>query len=185
MGHSHKRTPPRGRHASRLQELTEIFEGQYREYQYCFVEFFIEHVSDVGRPFKGDLQSVLVLAVLGQAWLNAARAAAAAGQTPEAMPPERMSTSASRIADITGIPRQTVRRKLDLLEGRGWLIRNADGSCRLASADGVTTAKRDLSEIDQRALVRVARLYANLEKIATNPIGTPKIEPRGRTRTQK
>jgi hypothetical protein len=150
---------------TRIDEVAQVFEQRYRDYQYRFVEFFIEHLSDVSRPFKGDLQAVLVLAVLGQAWLKAARDARAEGRELEALPPERMSTSASRIADITGIPRQTVRRKLDTLENRGWILRNPDGSCRLVSANGQTAVKHDLAETDRRALLRVARLFANLESI--------------------
>jgi hypothetical protein len=167
LSHSQKQSSPRGSHSNRVEEVTEAFEHHYREYQYRFVEFFIEHISDVGRPFNGDLQAVLVLAVLGQSWLKAARAATKDGTLPEALPAERLSISASRIADITGIPRQTVRRKLEALEGRGWIIRDADGSCRLASSNGATVVKRDLSEIDCRALLRVARLYVDLESIVT------------------
>jgi hypothetical protein len=167
LGHSQKRSSPRGSQSSRIDEVAEGFEHHYREYQYRFVEFFIEHVSDVGRPFNGDLQAVLVLAVLGQSWIKAAQAATADGMLPEALPAERLGTSASRIADITGIPRQTVRRKLEALEKRGWIIRDADGSCRLASTNGETVVKRDLSEIDRRALLRVARLFADLESIVT------------------
>jgi DNA-binding IclR family transcriptional regulator len=81
------------------------------------------------------------------------------------LPPERTSTSASRIADITGIPRQTVRRKLAALEEWGWIVRNPDGTCRLAHTDGETAAKRDLSDVDRRALRRVARLFTDLETL--------------------
>lgn len=157
-------TPPReGRRPTRADEVAQVFGEDYRAYQYCFVEFLIEHLSDVSRTFRGDLQAALVLALVGQAWLGAARSAAAAGAGPETLPPARTSTSASRIADITGIPRQTVRRKLARLEDRGWIRRNADGSVRLVAEGGETAARRDLSEIDRRALLRVARLFADLE----------------------
>lgn len=165
MGRSGKITRPKGKLADRSDEVDAIFEARYPDYQYRFVEFFVEHVSDVSRAFKGDVQAMLVLAILGQAWFDACRVAAASGRSPEELPPERSGTSASRIADITGIPRETVRRKLAGLEERGWLLRNDDGSFRLAVADGKAVAKQDLSEIDCRARKRVARLFADLEAL--------------------
>jgi hypothetical protein len=154
-----------GRRSRRTKDVAGAFEARYIDYQYRFVEFFIDHLSDVSRSFKGDLQAMLVLALIGQSWLNAVRVTRAEGIDPLDLPPERTSTSASRIADITGIPRQTVRRKLAALEEWGWIVRNPDGSCRLAHTDGETAAKRDLSDIDRRALRRVARLFTDLETL--------------------
>ncbi|GAA0307934.1 hypothetical protein [Rhodovulum strictum] len=149
--------------AKRAEEVSTAFRADYRAYQYRFVEFYIEHVVDVGRAFKGDLQSVLVLAVLGQVWLKAVRAAEAEGQDPDAIPQDRLSITSSRISDVTDIPRQTVRRKLKELERRGWLLRNDDGAYRLASSGGRSTARRDLSDVDGRALERIAKLFVELE----------------------
>jgi hypothetical protein len=151
--------------SKRTDEVAAVFRARYRAYQYRFVDFFIEHVSDVSRAFRGDLQAVLVLALLGQVWLRAQRAAEVAGLDPDLLPFERVSATASRIADVTGIPRQTVRRKLNALETRGWILRNADGSFRLVAAQGETAARRDLSDVDRRALERVARLFTDLEAL--------------------
>jgi DNA-binding GntR family transcriptional regulator len=152
-------------------------DAEYIVYQYCFVEFFIEHLTDVSRAFRGDLQAMLVLGLIGQSWINAVRAAQAEGIAPGDLPPERTSTSASRIADITGIPRQTVRRKLAALEERGWILRNKDGSCRLAHRDGQTAAKRDLSDIDRRALRRVARLFVDIEALVAAQEAATQSDP--------
>lgn len=149
----------------REDEVAAIFEARYREYQYRAVQFIIEHLADVSRAFRGDLLASLVLAVIGQVWISALKGPDGSFTDPDALPPERLGTSATRIADVTGIPRQTVRRKLELLEARGWIVRNPDSTYRLASSGGHTAAKRDLDETDARALKRVARLYAELEKI--------------------
>jgi DNA-binding MarR family transcriptional regulator len=154
---------------------------QYIVYQYRFVEFFIDHLTDVSRAFRGDLQAMLVLALIGQSWINAVRAAQAEGIEPADLPPERTSTSASRIADVTGIPRQTVRRKLAALEERGWIWRNEDGSCRLAHADGQTAARRDLSDTDRRALRRVARLFTDLEALVAAQDPATENDPEDRS----
>jgi DNA-binding IclR family transcriptional regulator len=118
--------------------------------------------------------------VIGQSWINAVRTARADGIEAADLPPERTSTSATRIADVTGIPRQTVRCKLSALEERGWILRNEDGSCRLAHTDGQTAAKRDLSDIDRRALRRVARLFADLEALVAAQESTSESDPEDR-----
>lgn len=145
--------------------MAAIFAARYPEYQYRVVQFLIEHLADVNQAFKGDLLASLVLGVIGQVWISATKGPDGRFVDPATLPPERLCTSATRIADVTGIPRQTVRRKLDLLETRGWIERNADSTYRLAIAEGQAAAKRDLSETDSRAMRRVARLFYDLEKI--------------------
>jgi predicted transcriptional regulator len=167
-----KNAAPAPKTPQRVEEVRQVFEENYLEYQYRFVEFFIEHLSDVSRTFRGDLQAVVVLALVGQLQLRELRLAGK--QDAGSLPPERLSIAASRIADITGIPRQTVRRKLAALEDRGWVVRNAEGAFRIAVKDGQATAKTDLSELDARSLDRVARLFRDLETLVaarTDPEG--------------
>jgi DNA-binding MarR family transcriptional regulator len=156
------------RSARRAKEVQAALLANYSLYQYRFVEFFIEHLCDASRTFRGDLQEMMVLALVGQVQLRAMRTAVEAGIDPHDLPADRLSITASSIADVTGIPRETVRRKLTSLDRRGWIMRNADGSCRLCISDGVAAAKVDLSEIDARALDRVARLFRDLEVIVAN-----------------
>ena len=91
------------------------FRNNYLHFQYEFVEFFTEHLADLSKTFRGDLQLVLVLAVVGQLHLrglmNDQRTAA--------------GISASRLADVTGVPRETVRRKLESLEKLGLVERSS------------------------------------------------------------
>ncbi len=155
---------PRGR-SHRADAIAAAFETCYLDYQYVFVEFLIDHLVDAGRAFRGDYQAMLVLAVLGQARLGALRAAAGADATSTDVSRGAESTNASRIADITGIPRQTVRRKLEALAERGWIERDAEGTYRLVSSDGRSSARRDLSDTDRRAMQRVAGLVADLESV--------------------
>ncbi|MGF1503169.1 MAG: helix-turn-helix domain-containing protein [Paracoccaceae bacterium] len=153
------------RRSHRADAIAAAFETCYLDYQYIFVEFLIDHLVDAGGAFKGDSQAMLVLAVLGQARLGAVRAASPADDAPPDVSPAAESTNASRIADITGIPRQTVRRKLEALAERGWIERDAEGAYRLVSTDGRSAARRDLSDTDRRAMQRVARLVADLESV--------------------
>jgi predicted transcriptional regulator len=155
----------RRRRSDQTERNAAAFEARYLDYQYIFVEFLLDHLIDVGRAFKGDFQAMLVLAVIGQTRLHAMRTAAENGYGLQFVAPENESSNASRISDLTGIPRQTVRRKLASLAQLGWIQRNADGSYRLVSSGGETLARRDLSETDRRAINRVAQLFTDLERL--------------------
>lgn len=48
-----------------------LYRDNYFVFQYNFVQFFVEHLADISRVFDTDLQSVLVLAVVGQMELEA------------------------------------------------------------------------------------------------------------------
>jgi len=163
-----KRASTEKRSSRRLDEVRSVFEANYLQYQYQFVEFFVEHLSDISRAFRGDLQSMILLALVGQVQMQAMRTAAAAGEDPHALPPERLGITASRLADVTGIPRQTVRRKLEGLERTGWIVRNDEAAWRIAYENGQAVARTDLEELDRRAMDRVARLFCDLEKLVSH-----------------
>lgn len=150
--------------------LAECFEQSYLSYQYRFVEFFLEHLNDVSRVFGGDLQQVLVLGHVGQMRLHAMKRTVAAGRDPVDIDPSETVVSASSIADAAGIPRQTVRRKLALLKSKGWVEQTEGGGWYLIidRESSESPAKQDLFDVDQRARLRVARLVADLEKIASS-----------------
>ena len=121
-----------------------------------FHEFLTEQLIDLSQAFNGDLQQMLILAVLGRMHLGARRSGAWA---PPAPPP---SISASRLSDLTAIPRQTVRRKLLEMRAKGWLEQDQHRAWRLTIRDGCANARRSLADIDTRGInraVRLARLF--------------------------
>jgi predicted transcriptional regulator len=120
--------------------------AQYRLIQYHFVQFFVEHLSDASRVFDGDLQEMLVLAVIGQTYMRA-----------DELGRENAPINASRIAETTGIPRQTVRRKLQSLEKRGWIQQIEGGAWQLVVEDMEAIARGDLSELDNRGMERILK----------------------------
>lgn len=147
----------------RMREVREAFEDNYFDYQYRFVEFFVEHLTDMNHVFRGDLHQMIILGIIGQVRLKAVRAALVACEDPTTALGKKSAISASRIADISTIPRQTVRRKLDLLERKGWIERLSGSSWAIRSRDGVSDVRTELYDVDQRALSRIASLYADLE----------------------
>lgn len=133
--------------------------SNYPAFQYRFVEFIADHLSDCSRAFGGDLQQMVVLAVIGQMELHA-RARAAAGGAPA-----NAAIAASRLSDATGIPRETVRRKLKILEERGWIFRDSEGAWRLRIDGATAPAHEDLRDLDERGIRRWATLLASVRPL--------------------
>jgi DNA-binding MarR family transcriptional regulator len=159
------RAKGRGPAVTKTQERAEFarsaFEQRYPEFQYRFVEFLVEHLVDLSREFRGDLQTPMILAIIGQVMIHSLQrdgSAAKDGSIPAAI-------SASRIADITGISRQTIRRKLAALERLGWIEQLPDRSWRIRVHEGRAAAHRDLAQLDARQISRAAVLFAELERL--------------------
>lgn len=103
--------------------------------------------------FESDLDRLLVMAVVG----NRANQALGyvrlnfSGERPASLDAQQTYMRTAEIADVTGIPRETVRRKAAALQLRGWL--SATKSLGL----GVTpVAARDLAEftMDLAGIIR-------------------------------
>jgi predicted transcriptional regulator len=136
--------------------------------RYHYVEFLTEHLSDCCRAFEGDLQEMLVFAVLGQVHMRALLDAQPDGTLAHRATPAPLGINASRIADITGIPRRTVRRKLDKLKARGWVEPSASGIWVLATRDGAASAREGsggIDALDSRSMERVLRMAERMSRI--------------------
>lgn len=125
---------------------------RFVEAQYVWTSFLLEHLVSV-RHRLGDLDTVLLLTVIGLPALKAARA----GDPPDA------PVNAHSLALVTGIPRETVRRKLAALGRRGWIEPSPKGGWRLVlDPGGAATVNRDLDDITQETNRRVARFVEQL-----------------------
>lgn len=146
------------------QRVRRAFRKRYCAFQYVFVDALTDHLTDLSRFFKGDLSEMLVFAVIGQTY-HACHDRA--GQAAEEAAGRARSTgiSASRLSDIMCIPRQTVRRKLAALQRRGLIEQAADASWQLVIVDGKSAARRDVQELDDRAIDRVAGLFCGLRNL--------------------
>ena len=114
------------------------------EVTYVLGRFMTEHFIRVYKAFDGDLTAAIVLGTIGQ--YNYRRYYAEVGEKaaegfhqlaergehlPHARPCNAMSISQS-----TGIPRETVRRKVRWLEQKGWLTVGARGELSIPSGIG-------------------------------------------------
>lgn len=141
-------------------EIAENLQKNYRAFQYRTTQFLTDHLADCSRAFDGDLQQMLTLALLGQVALDArARGLLESNAQADCI-------SASRLADVSGIPRETVRRKLGALQKRGWIAQVDNGSWRLrVDAMEQAHARGSLHELDQRSIMRWATLFAAVKPL--------------------
>ncbi|MEE4112820.1 MAG: hypothetical protein V2I40_08395 [Desulfobacteraceae bacterium] len=103
--------------------------------------FFLRYLNLLYREFEGDLILPMVLGEI--AHHNLFRFYSPKGDSVEinkqaANYPERMKhlepTNAHSISQATGIPRETVRRKIDKLQQKGWAVKNDRGEVVMSEA---------------------------------------------------
>lgn len=144
----------------RVSEVQARIEASYVPVQYAFVQFFTEHLVDLVDSFDGDLTQMLVLAVLGQRSLESRFDRQNESQRPQ----EKACMSASRIADVLHLPRQTVNRKLAALKARGWIENLPQKGWYVVGDDAGGPAKMAFNEFEDRFNNRLARLYIQLRQ---------------------
>jgi predicted ArsR family transcriptional regulator len=125
-----------------------------------FGKLVVDHLLDCSRVFGGDLVQIMLLAIIERFYCDAI---IAHGRTP--LPPGAGRVSASYLASIAKIPRETVRRKLSRLAERGCAEQAEDHTWRLAVDGAGRHVWRELAELDERGLKRLAELQACLESV--------------------
>jgi DNA-binding MarR family transcriptional regulator len=156
---SKQRTP--SSHA-RSSEIETCLRENIVFFHYHFMEFLSQFLADGLRAFGGDLEELMVMAIVGQMHIRGRLDASTAVDGKPTKASARVSISASRISDVTGIPRQTVRRKLEVLERRGWIERDSQATWRLRMEDGRPVAQAGLKALNEAGTARFARLMAKL-----------------------
>jgi alkylated DNA nucleotide flippase Atl1 len=97
---------------------------------------FVRHLVSVYRAFGGDLVAAIVLGEVAHhnltPLIGAAHTPREVGEAlrgkGRSLPRTFVPTNSFSIAQATGIPRETVRRKVASLTRRGWLAKDADGN---------------------------------------------------------
>lgn len=143
--------------------VSAALQANYPTVQYHFVQFLAEHLTDCRKSLGGDFDDLMLLAVLGRRFILARRDQEAGDVAAEG----RIWMSALRIADVTGVPRESVRRKLNRLAARGWVTHDPEHGWGLAGPLENATARMDLGELDQRGLDRPGKLMIALLPIVT------------------
>ena len=132
--------------------------------------FFIEYLRSVYREFDGDLVLAIVLGELVHHHIShyfigskaAPRTCEEVLKDPALW--ERPSTwNASSLSAAAGIPRETVRRKMEALISKGWLKRNRKGELLLTQA----TVRHFKSDFDKRHLHELLGLAGKIQDLLT------------------
>lgn len=124
---------------------------------------FTAMLVEFRRHFGGDMDEMLVLSAIGERTLNPRRVD---GLTyTQFLNGRRNETNMGRtntqsIADSTGIPRETVRRKVARLIDRGWVRRNEDGTLEVTERAAVDLAPA--TEVTFDYLLGVGRILVAL-----------------------
>lgn len=127
------------------------------------VESLTRFLIECRRHFDGDLDMFLVLAVIGDRSFAASRASAELTY-PELLdvnrkPTEPEALNVFSISQFSGIPRETVRRKVNQLIEKGWVERDEQGFVRATRKAAIDL--HPLTEISFEYLARMARVFSS------------------------
>lgn len=124
---------------------------------------FTAMLIEFRRHFDGDMDEMLVLTAIGERTMNPQRTDGLTytqfldGKRNES---NMGRTNTQSIADSTGIPRETVRRKVTRLIDRGWIRRNEDGTLEVVQKAAVDLAPA--TEVTFDYLLAVGRVIVAL-----------------------
>ncbi len=129
------------------------------------VETLTRFLIECRRHFHGDLDLFLVLCVIGDRTLSRGKAPPDMtfhdfnNPTESWTPSEPINTRS--IAHFSGIPRETVRRKVQDLIELGWIQRDVDGF--LSATDKARIDLAPLTEFSIAYLVSMAKTFGQVE----------------------
>lgn len=116
----------------------EAYQRHGSEISLVMSHFLLPYLLTLYREFKGDLAMVIVLGEIAHHNLSGhfgprglSEEAAAALHGKHAFQKELPGCNAFSLAAATGLPRETVRRKIVAMERRGWLERTPDRGFRM------------------------------------------------------
>jgi hypothetical protein len=108
------------------------FSQHYYRASYLFARFTVPFMRNIYQEFEGDMVLTLVLGEI--ATRNVGQFFEKPGAPPESVLNDLAEQrrllrpcNASSVSDATGIPRETVRRKVNTLLDRGWISQDEKG----------------------------------------------------------
>lgn len=139
----------------------ELIEERFATIWPVNVAAFTRFMVELRRHFDGDLDMMLVMAVIGDRTPpdNWARELVDYGaltqRTGRVRPPFPLNLQS--ISEFSGIPRETVRRKLALLAERGWIVR--DGKGHVSAAPQASSDLREATVASMNYLASIATAF--------------------------
>lgn len=137
-----------------------IFSERDVQIKHEFLEFLFGELVDMRPIFEHDLDSMLIYTAISRYYLRDERV----GLSPEnAESGQRRGLTATRIAESTKIPRETVRRKLHQLERRQLLEKGPRDEWFVALRDGQPVIRSKYSHEWRRELERIVKFVKSLK----------------------
>jgi hypothetical protein len=139
---------------------------------------FTRFILQLRKAFDGDLDMMVVLAVIGdrtrpENW--ARELVDYAALTRDGAGEQRQEPlNVQSIADFTGIPRETVRRKVAALETRGWIRKDEKGHIT-----ALHTASSDLQHATAEAIEYLATIATAFDVARENAVPGPALSRDG------
>ncbi|MGJ0506056.1 MAG: helix-turn-helix domain-containing protein [Methylocystis sp.] len=138
-----------------------VVQENYVTFQHEFIEFLVAQLIDFRKVFNGDLDELLVFIFVARYYLREER-----GRTQEhhdqdgywAAPP-----TLSRIAEFTGIARETVRRKLISLQARGLIEKVDHDKWQPTTKGDIPVIRLDYEQFWAREMRRLVKLIRALK----------------------
>lgn len=140
---------------------TEFVKANFRTMWSAHLSAFSRLLRCLRDEFDGDLDQVLILMTVAERtppsnWVPELQAP----HHPLLVVPHEVGqdvVNMQSIADYTGIPRETVRRKVKILEQKGWLTRQKDGALAVDRRAATDLERATGSTIDYIAAILDAR----------------------------
>jgi len=142
--------------------------------------FFIRYLRSLAVEFQGDLQRAILLGEIGHH--NVSRYFTSENQLARRTVPPSCNPgfwkslepcNAHSLAQATGIPRETVRRKVAWLERKGWVARTGRGEIFIQPA----VVAHFVPDFNLRLLNEVLKLADELRAIVTGRTGSAPDPP--------
>lgn len=142
--------------------MTRPFEARFGKLHAHHVAGLTRHLVECRRAFGGDLDLFLVFSIIGERSFTPRN-------VPESMTEQEFRASPvstvepaainlQSIADYSGIPRETVRRKVAALVAMGWVARDAAGLIAVTDR-----AKEGLAGLTESSVRYLRNLVAALD----------------------
>jgi hypothetical protein len=130
--------------------------------------FMMEHLRNVYREFGGDIALCMVLGEIAhhnarhfmRELLPRSGKDAKTLATDATVASSLRPCNALSIAQASGIPRETVRRKIDKLEKLGWVSRDGKASLRVNRVVG-----RQFKELDRKTITDLLELSTRIRLV--------------------
>jgi hypothetical protein len=137
-----------------------VVSGNYAQFKHEFLELLFGVLVDERPIFGNDLDSLLVYTAISRHYLRDERF----GLSPdEDDVDQRGGLTASKVAESTRLPRETVRRKLHQLGSRGLLEKGPRDEWRVAVRDGQPVIRTQYSHEWQREMKRIVKFVRALK----------------------